>query len=274
MSGKDPGTQPQKGTKAQQPNQPPKGGVTDPTPKPKAMWMGEEPIVTTHRDGKLVSNLSKEEQDQIKESYENSTLKIEPSYLPQKIDTKVTEGQMINIVSSISNSLGTTHTISLHLIYMLFLRGASNKGAPDSLAATYVVEGERITLFKGDLMHAYKLYCRNNYLRRLAEYMATKISQFAEANNLNGDIYPRISSLMDPNEQPLSAGERAWCSSFNQKNPDCIETHPRVATMLNVEYRLKFLQQTPPSPKKAPAKKQPARRKGQGNKNKNKSNQK
>lgn len=69
---------------------------------------------------------------------------------------------------------------------MLFLKGAANKGAPDNLAVTYTIEKERITLFKGDLMHAYKLYCRNNYLRRLAEFMATKISQFAEVNGVNG----------------------------------------------------------------------------------------
>lgn len=114
---KDQGAQPKKGRNSPSTNPPPTGGET----QPKAQWLGvgdsETPIVTMHKDGKIVSNLSQEEQEKIRESYANSTNKMDP---PQKMDTKLTENQMINIVNSISNSLGVNYTLGIQLIYMLY----------------------------------------------------------------------------------------------------------------------------------------------------------
>ena len=87
-----------------------------------------------------------------------------------------------------AESATINHAQALNLIYMLFLKGAANKGVPDSLSTSIVVESKKVTITKGDLMSAYKLACRNSYLHRLAEFLASNISKFAESNGWSGDI--------------------------------------------------------------------------------------
>lgn len=189
--------------------------------------------------------------------------------LPEKIDTGITTQQFNRIIARIVFSLSlTTVKQAIILVSLLFLKGAANAGAPKSLSSTlYLSPNEKVSLSKEDLMQAYKMECRNNHIRRLAEYMATTISLFAQNNNLNGDIVGRITALIGPGDTPLSPGEKAWCNSFNQKNPKCMEVHPRVATLLSVEYHKKFTksERGPQVPKI----KGPPRKKGQGNKNRN-----
>jgi hypothetical protein len=208
----------------------------------------------------------------------DSAQKLDINTLPPKIDTKITDKQVNGIIRSLAEANQIGPLRALHLVYLLFLKGAANKGAPDSLGATIIVQGDKVEMKKGDLMSAYKTHCKNNHLRRLAEYLATPISNFASANNLPGDLFPQVFSLLTRDEEPLSIEERAWCSSFNQKNNDCLTLHPRVASLLSVEYRLKFQKNNKPSGnqnqnKGKGAGKQPAKRKG-GSRPKGKNNPK
>jgi hypothetical protein len=41
---------------------------------------------------------------------------------------------------------------------------------------------------KEDLLNSYKHVTNNSYLRRLAESLATEISEYAEKNKLDGDL--------------------------------------------------------------------------------------
>lgn len=52
----------------------------------------------------------------------------------------------------------------------------------------FVEDSVRVTVQKYDLMSIYKAVTGNNFLRRLAETLAPKISSFAEAKNLQGDL--------------------------------------------------------------------------------------
>ena len=189
---------------------------------------------------------------------------LEEGIIEKKVESPVTASQANKRFSLLSNSLGVHVKGILILTYQLFLKGAANKGAPGSLSATISSpNGEKITMLKEMLLHDYKMVCKNAHLRRLAEFLATDISIFAFSNKLQGDLAPKRSALIRPGEEPLSLEERAWCSSFNQKNPDCIISHIRVHTLLQLEYRMKF-QGDKGNKKKTPSK--PAQRKKQKNK--------
>jgi hypothetical protein len=81
----------------------------------------------------------------------------------------------------LSESLQTDYKTTLQLTYLIFLKGAANKGAPESLSATTITHnGTSITLKKEYLLTAYKTQCRNTHLRRLADRprLATHISEW------------------------------------------------------------------------------------------------
>lgn len=129
---------------------------------------------------------------------------------------------------------------------LLSLKGAANRGAPDSLSVT--INGEiqghstPIEVNKRDLLVSYEKIFGNIFIRRLAEFLATPISLFAEKYRLTGDLATQLSTLvnLENGEQPLSPGEKAWASSFNQLNPDCAAKYNRVAILLNKDYYAKF----------------------------------
>lgn len=175
---------------------------------------------------------------------DGSIVKLDEETLPPKIDTRITAKQVIEIIKVLSISFTIDrkdYSLIFSLIYLLFLKGAANRNSSGSLSASLVIDGEEVRMTKDDLLSAYQSITRNIYLRRLAEFLASNISKFAEANGYSGDIFPKVNALLNRNEPPLTPAERAWCSSFNQKNEDCYRMFPRVATLLAMEYRYKFL---------------------------------
>ena len=156
---------------------------------------------------------------------------LEEGIIEKKVESPVTPSQATKRFTNLSNSLGVPIRGILILIYQLFLKGAANKGAPGSLSSTInSPNGENMTMLKEMLLYKYKMFCKNAHLRRLAELLASDISSFAFSKKLQGDLTPKIAALIRPGEEPLSLEERAWSSSFNQKNPDCITLHSRVHT--------------------------------------------
>ena len=174
-------------------------------------------------------------------AYFNSSNLPTDTILPEKKEIQLTKSQIFSIVRALSDFLGNLpYPCVFTLIFLLFLRGASNKRTPDSLSVSIVYNTEKFSLQRGDFMTAYKTQCKNTYLRRMAEFLASQISSFAARYNLPGDLFNQVGLLFNRNEEPLSINERIWCSSLNQKNDECSRLFPRVSALLALEYRLKF----------------------------------
>jgi len=222
------------------------------------------------KKSKYATYLANEDLLNIKEAIELASEKLSTEELPQKIETTILPDTAHRIIITLGNNLQTDLTSTVRLIFLLFLRGAANKGAPDSLNSSLINNENKITLTKGQLLNVYKAFTGNSHLRRLAEYLATDISNFAAANNIPGESVNRVSALLNRNEEPLSSEERSWCSSFNQKNPDCINRFPRLSTLIAVDYRIKFSNKKPSDiPGSYTLAKTKSVRKGQGNKKNN-----
>lgn len=156
-------------------------------------------------------------------------------------DTTLDSTALFIIAENMGNLYGLSIKSVIRAIFLLFLSGAANKGAPDSLAATVKdKDGVSVRVYKKDLIFFYHAVTGNYFLRRFAESFADEISKFAEANNLSGDLARQIDRLiksMEPNEKgevpsKLNMKERAWCSSFNQDNIT-LEKDPELKRVAN-----------------------------------------
>jgi hypothetical protein len=170
------------------------------------------------------------------------------SQLAKEINVEVLNGKQeisikkhsLQLLTHLQERHGFEHHISLALIYALFLKGAANKGAHENLEATLRYNNENISLSKRELLSAYKFVSGNPHLRRLAEFLATEISEYGAAHKEPGDLFNKTQLLLKPEDSPLNIEERAWCSSFNRHNPDCADRYPRVSRLLTEEYNRKF----------------------------------
>lgn len=74
----------------------------------------------------------------------------------------------------------------------------------------------------------------------MAEFLATQISEYAAENCPDGDLASHIDGLIvGDGTNGLTIEERAWCSSFNQRNVDCIKRFPRVHQLLSQQIQKK-----------------------------------
>jgi len=144
------------------------------------------------------------------------------------------------ILRNFSFNISCGYNVGTTLTFLLFLKGAASKNTPNSLMVSITTREATITATKGELLTSYFTVTKTEYLRRLAEYLATDISKFAEKYNKDGDLASQITLSLPSEEQPLTASERAWCSSFNQRNATCRELFPRVAKLLTANYNKKF----------------------------------
>jgi len=131
-------------------------------------------------------------------------------------------------------------SLAAALIFMLFLRGAASQNTPDSINVSITTKEAIISTSKRDLLVTYQRVTGTVYIRRLAEYFATDISRFAERYNKDGDLAVQITLSIPLDQPPLTRAERAWCSSFNQRNPVCQQLFPRVSQLLVADYKRKF----------------------------------
>jgi len=173
-------------------------------------------------------------------------------------DNKVSPEQISQIMFRLSEIFALDPGNAFTAVALLFLKGAANKSAPLSMAVDVKsTDGKTVTVTKEDLMYAYRSATQNNYLRRLAEVLASSISKFAENYNLQGDLGLAANNyVVAQGETPLDPKERAWANSFCQMNPELVKEAPRVAKFLAADYQSRF---NPKKKKKAPtAKKQGA----------------
>lgn len=188
------------------------------------------------------------------------------------------ENQIEEIVTRIATRFSISNSLALEGIYLLLLGGCANLSCPQTFKITLLKKDEEnedgdlteIQIKKENLLYEYKQVMKNNHIRRLAEVLATKISEYAETNNLDGDLAKKINiSLIRKGESPLTLKERAWCSSFNQNNMEIAsknKDYNRILHVLSIE--LFEIQQTTNQSSKPKPKTPSPRPKGPGKKNK------
>jgi hypothetical protein len=238
------------------------------------------PPRTNSETSKTEKKISTKKQINVNEIFTRVTSKPSNVIIPPKKEL-ISMDEISQIIQKMSDSLGLLEETCLQAIYLLLLKGASNKGTPNGMTIE-ILDGENNTVLvkKGDLLYFYKLVTGNLYLRRLAVTMQNEISKFAEVNKLDGDLARQIDRSIRTQQDvekiiPLTHKERAWCSSFNQDNPYIDENQDlkRLSILLTRDLEKKFAKKNNNnSPKaKAPAppnnqKKQPKNQKEKNNK--------
>lgn len=154
----------------------------------------------------------------------------------------ITAEKINQFVKLLCTDCDITPSEAMTAFFLLVLGGAANKGCPDSLSITLRTDKGARAISKGELLTVIQKVFQNKYIRRLAEYLAPPISEFAEKYRLGGDLASQLVNKINLSvDEPLSIVEKAWISSFNQKNPDCIDRVPRLAKILNKDYYDKFI---------------------------------
>jgi len=161
--------------------------------------------------------------------------------------THLSATEVGDIINKIATNMQVTPQLALAAMYLLFLKGAANIKAPNSMQVEVLNEKkEPVLLSKLDLMAAYRRVTGNNFLRRLAESLAVEISQFAEANGLRGELATRINNkLLVSREVPLNEKEMAWASSYCQSLPNlALLSSDRLPGLLAEDYTQRFTEKS------------------------------
>lgn len=152
--------------------------------------------------------------------------------------SSITDNQIEKIVQTLATNFNAQPKDVVVALILLFLKGAASDGTPPTLS----VEVTNKTFTKRDLISSYQLVTGNNYIRRLAEAMASTIGTYAEANGLRGELATRIETqYRGETGETLSHKELAWCSSFSQSLPDLTErSSERLVKLLAADYNKRF----------------------------------
>lgn len=172
-------------------------------------------------------------------------------------NNKITREEAGAVVKQLSDTMGLSLGQGFACTALLLLKGASNKGAPNTLSVSITdTDGKIVDVTKHDLSYACKRTLGHEFLRRLAECLGSDISKYAEQNGLNGDLAITINNTaIAQGDPPLNNKERAWASSFNQFNNSLdTEASPRLATLMAQDYSKRFTKKKTPSssPKPTP----------------------
>lgn len=158
---------------------------------------------------------------------------------PKFLRDVISQQEIDRIVDMVAQELKVPNPVALMGIFLLFLKGAANSGAPLNLSIELV---NGVIIQKKTLLSAYKYVMDNEYLRRLAETLATKIGKFAEKQNLRGELANSIDIILRAeNGENLTPKEAAWCSSFSQSIPNLAElSSERLTKLLAEDYNRRF----------------------------------
>ena len=165
----------------------------------------------------------------------------------------VTKEECKSIVKTLATTHGINESQAFSAIALLFLKGAANRSAPETMSVTVTnADGTKTEVLKYDVMYACHTVCKHKFLRRLAESLAVEISVFAETQNLNRDLAVALNNcLLAQGDPPLTSKEKAWASSFCQALPG-LDTYVGqcVPAKLAADYNGRFVNK---KPKNAPA---------------------
>lgn len=161
--------------------------------------------------------------------------------------TQLSATEVSDVISKIAADMQVAPQLALVAVYLLILKGAANVKAPNSMQVEVLNEKkEPVSLSKLDLMAAYRRVTGNSFLRRLAESLATEISQYAEANGLRGELATRINNkLLVTRQVPLNVKEMAWASSFCQSLYNlALLSSDRLPGLLAEDYTQRFTEKS------------------------------
>lgn len=159
----------------------------------------------------------------------------------------LSQEKITEIIVGLATSHGISEQDAFVAIILLFLKGAANNGAPNTMGVTIVdTDKNHLVITKNDLKYSYQRATGNEFIRRLAESLAEQIGKYAEKNFLIGDIAQKIDSRIlinkeDKDRIPLSQKEKAWASSFSQCLPNLSElSSTRLPQLLAADYYERF----------------------------------
>lgn len=156
--------------------------------------------------------------------------------------TNLSSQEVNKVIKRLGDLFGIDSVRAFVAVALLFLKGAANKGAPSQMQVDIIDhEGTSVSIQKHDVVSVYTAVTGNMFIRRLAETLSTQISRYAETNYLQGDLASSIeTTIISSEEEPLTLKEKAWASSFCQKNPLLISEAPRIAKYLAIDYQKRF----------------------------------
>lgn len=165
---------------------------------------------------------------------------------PELAKETITEEQRAQFIKSVADTHGISDAEAFIAISLLFLKGACNAAAPKTMSVDiYSPEsgsGKPVSITKYDIEYACHLTTGNIFLRRFAQAMAPQISNYAEINNLNGDLAIRLNNLaLSKGGTPLTTKEKAWASSFCQNSPELsAQAGDRLVELLAEDFQKRF----------------------------------
>lgn len=171
----------------------------------------------------------------LKETLKDKLENIAPNYRKGLLSVE----SINRIIEKIASDIGVSKSDALAGIILLFLKGAASSGTPATMSVD-LRNGK--TMAKKNIQGAYMVETGNQHLRRLAEALAVEIGQFAQSNELNGELAQRINtSLKADTGENLTQIESAWCSSFSQHLPDLAQrSSERLVKLLAEDYKKRF----------------------------------
>lgn len=180
--------------------------------------------------------------------------------------------ELNTFIKQFGEQMGISELLAVIGIALLFLKGAANKGTPNSLSVClYEDKNSSLEITKADMLYLYKKTYKNEFIRRLAESLCIEISNYAEKQGLHGDLAKKVNILLAKNQEPpLSRIEAAWCSSFCQGCPKLATKSNRLNSLLAEDYTSRFRKtvSTNPTPKKGGPKEKATKNKTTEGKNK------
>jgi hypothetical protein len=152
---------------------------------------------------------------------------------------RVSEEAIVKLIESLASNLGVSRSRIFIAMILLFIKGAANSSAPDTLAVQIGKDG--VSLTKGKLKDHCKTTCEHTYIRRIAESMAEYIGKFAFENKMKGDLYKIINNkCLSHYKRELTDKEAAFASSFTRdgiKNINEMAESSILAQLLAEDYQ-------------------------------------
>lgn len=178
--------------------------------------------------------------DQIEEQVQKVDIKdVAPNVGAPPLDNEMIE----RIIARLAHRKYLTPVTAFCAIALLFLKGAASKTAPEKMfVEVRAIDNQLMKVTKGELMQVYQEVTENRFIRRLAESLATQISNFAEKHNMKGDLAFNLETEeISDGKPPLTAKEQAWANSFCQHVQNLEQlASPRLRQLLNKDYQTRF----------------------------------